>query len=58
MLRVLTLRALWTVACQAPLSMDFSRQEYWNGLPIPCPIGLDKCINDMYLPVECLYGIV
>ena len=26
---------LWTVACQAPLSMGFSRQEYWNGLPCP-----------------------
>ena len=26
---------LWTVACQAPLSMGFSRQEYWNGLPSP-----------------------
>ena len=25
----------WTVACQSPLSMEFSRQEYWNGLPIP-----------------------
>ena len=25
----------WTVACQAPLSMDFSRQEYWSGLPFP-----------------------
>ena len=25
----------WTVACQAPLSMEFSRQEYWNGLPFP-----------------------
>ena len=24
---------LWTVACQAPLSMWFSRQEYWSGLP-------------------------
>ena len=24
---------LWTVACQAPLSMAFFRQEYWNGLP-------------------------
>ena len=23
----------WTVACQAPLSMGFSRQEYWSGLP-------------------------
>ena len=27
----------WTVACQAPLSMGFSRQEYWSGLPIPSP---------------------
>ena len=25
--------ALWTVACQAPLSVGFSRQEYWNGFP-------------------------
>ena len=25
----------WTVACQAPLSKGFSRQEYWNGLPSP-----------------------
>ena len=25
----------WTVAYQAPLSMGFSRQEYWNGLPFP-----------------------
>ena len=28
---------LWTVACQAPLSMGFSRQEYWSGLPRPLP---------------------
>ena len=28
---------LWTVACQAPLSMGFSRQEYWSGLPFPPP---------------------
>ena len=26
-----------TVACQAPLSMEFSRQEYWSGLPFPSP---------------------
>ena len=26
---------LWTVARQAPLSREFSRQEYWNGLPCP-----------------------
>ena len=28
---------LWTVAYQAPLSMGFSRQEYWSGLPFPSP---------------------
>ena len=28
---------LWTIACQAPLSMGFSRQEYWSGLPCPPP---------------------
>ena len=31
---------LWTVACQAPLSMGFSKQEYWNGLPCPPPGNL------------------
>ena len=27
----------WTVACQAPLSVEFSRQEYWSGLPCSPP---------------------
>ena len=27
----------WTVACQAPLYMEFSRQEYWSELPFPLP---------------------
>ena len=31
---------LWTVACQVHLSMEFSRQEYWNGLPVPPPVDL------------------
>ena len=30
----------WTVVCQAPLSMEFSRQEYWSGLPFPSPEDL------------------
>ena len=30
---------LATVACQAPLSMGFSRQEHWSGLPFPFPEG-------------------
>ena len=32
-----TLATPWIVACQAPLSMGFSRQEYWSGLPFPSP---------------------
>ena len=28
---------LWATACQAPLSMGFSRKEYWSGLPFPSP---------------------
>ena len=35
--RVQLCTTLWTVAHQAPLSMEFSRQEYWNGLPCPPP---------------------
>ena len=30
-----TLTTLWTVALQAPLSIEFSKQEYWSGLPFP-----------------------
>ena len=33
----LTFAIPWTVACQASLSMGFSRQEYWSGLPFPSP---------------------
>ena len=29
----------WTAAHQAPLSMGFSRQEYWSGVPLPSPVG-------------------
>ena len=36
----LTLVTSWTVAHQAPLSMRFSRQEYWSGLPFPSPSDL------------------
>ena len=31
-----------TVACQAPLSTEFSRQEYWSGLPFPAPGDLPE----------------
>ena len=30
----------WTVDCQASLSMGFSKQEYWSGLPLPSPRDL------------------
>ena len=30
----------WTIVCQAPLSMEFSRPEYWSGLPFPSPRAL------------------
>ena len=36
----LTLCDPWTVAYQASLSMGFSRQEYWSGLPFPSPGAL------------------
>ena len=35
--RVRLFATLWTVAPQAPLSMGFSRQEYWRGFPCPPP---------------------
>ena len=35
-----TLETPWTIARQAPLSMVFSRQEYWSGLPFPSPGNL------------------
>ena len=43
----------WTVAHQAPLSMEFSRQEYYSGLPCPSPgdlpnPGLSHCRQILY----------
>ena len=35
--RVRLFATSWIVACQAPLSMGFSRQEYWSGFPFPSP---------------------
>ena len=37
----------WTPAYQAPLSMGFSRQEYWSGLPLPSPD--DDLISDNFI---------
>ena len=38
--RVQLFATLWTIARQAPLSMEFSRQEYWSELPFPSPGAL------------------
>ena len=40
--RVRLLPTLWTVVRQAPLSMEFSRQEHYSGLPFPSPGDLPK----------------
>ena len=47
----------WTVALQAPLTMGFSRQEYWSGLPCP-PLGdlLDPGIEPTSVTTPALAG--
>ena len=44
---VLLFATPWSIALQAPLSMEFSRQEYWNGLPLP------SFIKKFILPCKC-----
>ena len=43
---------LWTVAHQDPLSMGFSRQEYWSGLPFPTPGNLSEPGFESMSPVS------
>ena len=46
----------WSVACQAPLSMEFSRQEYWSGLPFSSPGDLpDPGIEPGYPALQADY---
>ena len=40
----------WTVACQAPLSLGFPRQEYWSGLPFPLPGNLPDSEIELEFP--------
>ena len=48
---------LWIVACQAPPSMGFSREEYWSGLPCPPPGNLpDSGIEPLSLMSPALAG--
>ena len=44
----------WTVARQAPLSMEFPRQEYWSGLPFPSPGDLPRPRD--WIHVSCIEG--
>ena len=50
----------WTVACQVLLSMEFSRQEYWNGLSFPSPGNLPdlgiKLRSPVLQAVSCIAG--
>ena len=47
----------WTVACQAPLFMEFSRQECWSGLPFPTTGYLpDSSVKPTYLGFPALAG--
>ena len=47
----------WTVVCQAPLSIGFSRQEYWSGLPCPPPGDLPNSgIEPVSLMTPALAG--
>ena len=47
---------LWIVARQAPLSMGFSRQEYWSGLPCPPPDLPDPGMEPVSLMSPALAG--
>ena len=42
----------WTITYQALLSMGFSRQEYWSGLPFPSPGDLPDPAIETLLPVS------
>ena len=51
------LQPSWTVAHQALLSMEFSRQGYWSGLPLPTPGELPNLGNEpAYLASPILAG--
>ena len=50
---VSTFMTPWTVACQAPLSMEFFRQEYWSGFPFPSP---GELLSQGLNPGLCISG--
>ena len=50
--RVRLLTTPWTAAHQSPLSMGFSRQEYWSGLPLPSPLHTWLYTKDIYFSLD------
>ena len=52
--RVWLSAALWTVACQAPQSVGFSRQEHWSGLPCPRSGDLPDAGTELTSHVSCV----
>ena len=46
-----------TANSQTPLSMEFSRQDYWNGLSFPTPGDLPKPITEQYYIANCVSWI-
>ena len=51
-----TIATPWTVAHQAPLSIGFSRQEYWSGLPFPSTGYLPQPRIKPASPASCMAG--
>ena len=52
--RVHLFMTFWTVTCQAPLSMGFSRQEHWSGLPFP-PSGILHVVGVYFNSKSLIY---
>ena len=42
---ILFFATTWTIALQAPMAIEFFRQEYWSGLPFPSPIRIQQHIE-------------
>ena len=52
--RVWLFATSWTIACQAPLSVEFSRQEYWSGLLFPPPGHLTHLGGTHVSSISCI----
>ena len=50
--RIRHFATVWSVACQAPLSLGFARQEYWSGLPFSAPGDLPDTGTEPHVPCD------